>query len=56
MAFCRFEDLKEIIDDLGPCLNGYLKSIGVIKHQTPNTPYVQNQNPSRSPFQQNRRR
>ena len=28
----QIEDLKEIIDDLGPCLNGYLKSIGVTKH------------------------
>jgi len=25
------EDLKKIIDDLGPCLNGYLKSIGASK-------------------------
>ena len=33
----QIEDLKEIIDDLGPCLNGYLKSIGVTKHQTLNT-------------------
>ena len=24
----QIEDLKKIIDDLGPCLNGYLKSIG----------------------------
>lgn len=28
----QIEDLKKIIDDLGPCLNGYLKSIGRIKH------------------------
>lgn len=33
----QIEDLKEIIDDLGPCLNGHLKSIGVTKHQTLNT-------------------
>jgi len=28
----QVEDLKKIIDDLGPCLNGYLKSIGISKH------------------------
>jgi len=33
----QIEDLKEIIKDLGPCLNGYLKSIGINKHQTLNT-------------------
>jgi len=33
----QIEDLKKIIDDLGPCLNGYLKSIGGSKRQTPNT-------------------
>ena len=33
----QIEDLKEIIDDLGPCLNGYLKSIGVTKQQKLNT-------------------
>lgn len=33
----QIKDLKEIIDDLGPCLNGYLKSFGVTKHQTLNT-------------------
>ena len=27
----QIEDLKKIIDNLGPCLNGYLKSIGRIK-------------------------
>ncbi len=27
----QIEGLKEIIDDLGPCLNGYLKSIGGTK-------------------------
>lgn len=42
----QIKDLKEIINDLGPCLNGYLKSIGVTKHPTPNTNYVQNQNSS----------
>ena len=33
----QIEDLKEIINDLGPCLNGYLKSIGINKLQTLNT-------------------
>ena len=33
----QIEDLKEILDDLGPCLNGNLKSIGVTKHQKLNT-------------------
>jgi len=29
--------LKNLLDELGPCLNAYLKSIGRGKHQTPNT-------------------
>jgi len=33
----QIENLKKIIDDLGLCLNGYLKSANFTKHETRNT-------------------